>query len=98
MNTDYGNWGSHILFVSACLVIGIVGFVLAPNGAERWLRQSVLLQALLLTYVVSAAFFQRQNELKLGGVVIVGLLIVQSTLGFPGITDEPPLDEDQSES
>ncbi|MEI8017201.1 MAG: hypothetical protein WCH39_03325 [Schlesneria sp.] len=96
MSIDYGNWGSHILFASACIVTGIVGVVLARTETERWLRQSALLQAILLVYVVSAAFFQRQNELKLGGVVIVGLLIIQAILGSPNVTDEPPVGEEQS--
>ncbi len=98
MNIENGNWGSHILFASVCIVMGIIGVVLARNGAERSMRQSVLLQGILLAFVVSAAFFQRQSELKLGAVVIVGLLIVQSTLGSPSVNDELPLDEEQSRS
>ena len=98
MNIEHSNWGSHVLFALVCVVLGIVGVILARNGTERWLRQSVLLQAILLTYVVSAAFFQLQSELKLGGVVIVGLLIVQSTLGSPSVNDDPALDEEQSTS
>ena len=82
MNIDYGNWGSQILFASACIVVGI----------DRWLRLGLLLQAILLAFVVSAAFFQRQTELKLGGVVIVGLLIVQSTLGSQETGAEQLLD------
>ncbi len=96
MSIDYGNWGSLILFASVCIVTGIIGVVLARTDAERWLRQSVLLQAILLVYVVSAAFFQRQSELKLGGVVIVGLLIIPAMLGSSSVDDEPPLSEEQS--
>ena len=97
MNIDYGNWGSQILFASACIVVGIVGVVLARNGIDRWLRLGLLLQAILLAFVVSAAFFQRQTELKLGGVVIVGLLIVQSTLGSQETGAEQLLDAEPAQ-
>ena len=98
MNIDYGNWGGHLLFALMCTVIAIIGIVLARNGVEQWLPLSLLLQGILLVYVVSAAFFQRQNQLKLGGAVIAGLLIIHSTLGSPTVKDEQSLDEDQSKS
>ena len=69
---------------------------MARTDAERWLRQSALLQAILLVYVVSAAFFQRQSELKLGGVVIVGLLIIQAMSGSQRINEDLPVGEEQT--
>ena len=103
MNVDYGNWGGHLLFAMMCIVMAIVGIVLARNVVEQWLQQCLLLQGILLACVASAAFFPRQNELKLGGVVIIGLLIIHSILGHsalgsPMIKDDENLEEDQSTS
>lgn len=98
MTIDYGNWGGHLLFASMCIVMAVVGIVLARNGFEQWLHQSLLLQGILLAYIASAAFFHRQSELKLGPVVIVGLLIIHSTLGSSPVKDEQALDKDQSTS
>lgn len=95
MNIDYGNWGSQILFALACIVVGIIGVVTARNRADRLLRLSLLLQAILLAFVVGAAMFQRQTELKLGGVVIVLLLIVQSILESLGGSGEQPLNNEE---
>jgi 4-amino-4-deoxy-L-arabinose transferase-like glycosyltransferase len=96
MTIDYGNWGGHLLFALMCIVIAIVGIVLARNGDEQRLLQSMLLQGILLAYVAGAVFFQRRNELKLGGVVIAGLLIIHAIWGSSGVNDEPAQDEDQS--
>ncbi len=98
MNIDYGTWGGHLLFALMCIVIAIVGIVLVRNGVEQWLQQSLLLQGVLLVFVAGAAFFERQNGLKLGGVVIVGLLIIHSIWVTPIFNDEQALDEDQSTS
>jgi len=99
MNVDYGHWGSQILFAALCIAIGVVGIVLARTDAELSLQKGLFLQGILLASVVSAAFFQDQIDLKLGGIVIVGLLIIQSTLGSPQvITDEQELDEKESKS
>ena len=97
MNIDYGNWGVHLLFALMCIVIAIVRIFQDRKGVEYWLSLSVLLQGILLMFVASAAFFDRQSSLKLGGAVIAGLLVFHSTLVAPSFNDEQA-EEDQSTS
>ena len=92
MNGDLGRWNDGLLFAGLVVVLGMIGFVSAQVVTDRSLSRGLLLQGTLL----AAAFHEHRGELKLIGLLIIGLLIVQSIWPTESHGDQKPPDEVES--
>ena len=92
MNHENRLWVVRLLFVGLVNVMGIVGVVSATRFRERRLLRGVLGQGILMMTVVGAARFPEQIELKLAGVVVIVLLMIEAVWEFL-ISDETRLEE-----
>lgn len=57
---------------------GIVGLVTARCPPTRTLAGSLFLQGVLMTFVIGSTFLNVTGDTRLGGLVIVTLLLVHS--------------------
>ena len=96
MNNDISSWSFGLLFASLCALLGILDIVLARQTEDRLLASGQLLQGVVLIFVVAGAFFHRGSDLYLGGLVVVGLLIIQTLRGPSFLADDKPLNEEES--
>ena len=96
MNGDLGRWNDGLLVAGLVVVLGMIGFVSAQVVTDRSLSRGLLLQGTLLAGVVAAAFHEHRGELKLIGLLIIGLLIVQSIWPTESHGDQKPPDEVES--
>ena len=94
MNGETGRLGHGLLFAALVVVLGIIGIISAQCRSERNLYRGLFLQGVLLTWVVVAAFRNQNSDLKLGGLMVVGLLILQTVWQPASTLDEPVADGD----
>ena len=92
MNPENRLWVVRLLFVGLVIVMGIVGVISATHFRDRRLLRGVLGQGILMMTVVGAARFPEQIELKLAGVVLIVLLMIEAAWEFL-ISDETRLEE-----
>ncbi len=88
MNSEIALWSYSLLFAMLIIVLGVTGLLSACRNWERCQAQGLIVQGILLAWVMGTALhhrgFQLQNiyvhngDLKTGGLLLVGLLIVQS--------------------
>lgn len=97
MTGDLTAWNYGLLFAALCVILGVVGVVSSQLNQERWLATGMVLQGVVLTFVVGGTYFRSSVDLHLGGLVVAGLLIIQS-LCKPNPTVDPksPLEEDEA--
>ena len=95
MNGDVGRWNNGLLYAALTVVLGIVGLVAARRFSERFLASGLFLQGVLMTFVVGGSFLKSTTDPKLGGLVIVGLLLVHSVWGPSFAADAQPAAEDE---
>jgi NADH:ubiquinone oxidoreductase subunit K len=97
MNGEIRYWSHGLLFAALTVVLGMIGIISAQRASERWMSRGLFLQGALLTCVVGAAFHDHPSDLKLAGLMILGLLIVQCTWRPGSIEDDGTKpDEDDS--
>ncbi len=96
MDGDLSSWSSGLLLAVLCVLLGTIGVVSASRSEERWLASGLLWQGTLLTFVVAGAYFHRSSPLYLGGLVVLGLLMIQ-TLQKREFHDDRPANQDEVE-
>lgn len=96
MNGDITQWNSGLLFAALCVLLGTSGLVAARRTDDRWMASGLLMQGILLTFVVGADYFHGSSDLHLGGLVILGLLIIQTLHRTDVAADEGPHKEDET--
>ncbi len=94
MNGDSAYWSVRLLFASVCVLLGLTGFVAARSSADRRITFGLLAQGILLVFVVGGAYFHRAADLRLGGLVVTGLLLVFS-FGCPANPQDEQSREDK---
>ena len=78
MTADPSFWNSGLLFAGLVVLLGMSGFVAARDSHSRSLASGLLSQGILLSFVVASVYFKNSLELQLGGLIVLGLLIVQA--------------------
>ena len=84
MSAEISRWTYGLLFATLIVATGIVGIVAARCSSARSLSGSLFLQGVLMTFVMGSTFLNVTGDTRLGGLVIVGLLLVHS-----GCTRQP---------
>jgi hypothetical protein len=95
---EMNRWSYGLLFALLVIVLGMTGLVSSARSSDRSRSRGLFLQGILLIWVIGAAFHlhpihQYSGDLKIGGLLLVGLLIVQS-LWQPDSTGADPASED----
>lgn len=94
MNLEIGRVGHGLLFAALVVVLGMIGMISAKCRSERNLFRGLFFQGILLTWVIVAAFRPQNSELKLGGLIIIGLLILQTVWQPVSVVDAPASKEE----
>jgi hypothetical protein len=80
MNADVTIYNCGLLFAGLCLVFGIVGIVSSDSREYRRLASGLILQGVVFIFVFGSAYFPGSIDLRLGGLTVTGLLIIQNLL------------------
>lgn len=71
-------WNCGLLFATFTVLLGVSAFVAARQSLQRHFACGMILQGILISFVIAASVYDRSIELKLGGLAVLGLLLVQS--------------------
>jgi predicted membrane channel-forming protein YqfA (hemolysin III family) len=94
MSGAIAQWSHGLLLAALCAILGLVGFAIAANSPDRRLASGLFLQGVLLMFSVAGAF-HHSNELHLGGLIVLGLLLVNDLSGSTSTPHERRADEDE---
>lgn len=96
MNHDPAYWSTRLIFASMCILLGTIGFVTARSSSDRRMTFGLLAQGILLAFLVGGTYFRYAANLRLGGMVVAGLLVILSFASPAHSVDEQSETEEHS--
>jgi hypothetical protein len=97
MHSDVASWNFGLLFASLCTLLGMIGVVSTRRSAARSHAIGYFMQGVTLLFVVGGAYFGRSAGFRLGGLVVLSLLILQMIFSGETVAEDPMSREDDSQ-
>lgn len=95
MNEDLASWSIRLIFASMCVLLGLAGFMAGRSSADRQMTFGLFVQGICLTFVAGSVYLGHSPELRMGALVVAGLLIIFSLAGSQDSEEEQSKVEDR---